>query len=102
MENVVKSLISIDENASKRLEQAKKDNEQRIVDAKKIAVRKYNELIARADIRIQKVDKFYEDLKAEELTKQNDKLVADLKIMDDILKGKKIEIIDSMYGAIVN
>ncbi|MDR0919117.1 MAG: hypothetical protein LBM93_07700 [Oscillospiraceae bacterium] len=101
MENVVKSLISIDANATERLEKAKLNNEQRIVDAKKIAIRRYNELIARADVRINKVQNYYDNLTEEELDKQQKALASELRKMDESLSDKKQDIVDNMYKAIV-
>lgn len=102
MEQLINTLIEIDEKASLKLEKAKTEGEKRILDAKNAAANKREALLKRADARIEKIHEFYKSLTSEEIEKQNSRLTIEMSEMDNKWAAKKDLIFDSIYKAILS
>lgn len=101
MEQLINTLIEIDEKATLKLEEAKAEGEKLILDAKNAADRKRKSLLERADARMVKVREFYESLINEETEKQNDRLSVEIREMDEKWANKKDSVFDSIYKEIL-
>lgn len=101
MENVVKTIINIDKQATDKLNEAVKNKdavlEQAKSDAKKIA----DDANAAAMNKINRIEKEHSDALQSNMNEIQNKCAAEMKVLDDFYESKHIEIENEIFSRIV-
>ncbi|MBP0960591.1 MAG: hypothetical protein J5864_00445 [Oscillospiraceae bacterium] len=101
MENIVNRIVEIDNEADRRLTEAEEAGRKRVEDSEKEAKELKENLMARAESRMDKVRSFYRGETETDVNRINDECSQKLKQLDEAFENSHSVIEEKIFRAIV-